>query len=773
MWRLWPHLRRLWAVTGAVILGLTVTYIYSAVSEQALPHFRIVTQLLHDYWLWFGGAAVTLAMMSIVAERAHRHREVRAPRPLKVRQSLLEKLGLQFGSSRPPLRPRSSLTGLAGRDAELTRLDEWFAQVRTGKRRLVFVSGGQGIGKTALVRTFLDSISGDRAVRVGRGNCVEQHGTTEPYMAVLEALTRLCRGPDGERIVAIMHRLAPAALAQLPSVVTVEDRARLHGQAQGVTPNRMLREIVEALEAMAARAPIVLIIEDLHWGDPSTIDLLRALARRTEPAQLLIVATHREIESLPDDHPLRALRDELGSHHQCAELALRQLSEEELAKSPDGPGISEEARSLAQSHATVWPTALLAGIGLLIVGALVYGVVRWRSWPANFTGQPTELLSIKSIAVLPLDNYSGDPKQECFADGMTDELTTDLATISALRVISRGSVMQFKGANRPPTPQIGKMLNVDAVVEGSVVRVGDRVRITAQLIDASTDRHLWAESFERDSRDVLALQDDLASAIAQKINVQLTPSEQARLSSAPTVIPEAYDAYLKGRYFFSRPSDENLVKAITHFKEAVQLDPNFAPAYSGLSDAYLWAGFNEGVLTSAEAMPLVKATAEKALQLDDDSAEAHTSLAVLKTSYEFDWDGAEHEFQKAIELNPSYPFAHDQFGVALAWHGRLDEARGENQHAMEIDPLSPEILFDAAGTLIWQRKYDAAKDLSRKLREIDATLFLSPFVDGMDRYRPRASRRRDPGIRTRPCDGIASLRCGLPRLRLWRSRGER
>ena len=175
--------------------------------------------------------------------------------------------------------------------------------------------------------------------------------------------------------------------------------------------------------------------------------------------------------------------------------------------------------------------------------------------------------------MLPLDNYSGDPKQEYFADGMTDELTTDLATISQLRVISRGSAMQFKGEHRPPTPQIAKLLNVDAVVEGSVLRVGDKVRITAQLIDAPADRHLWAKSYERDSRDVLALQDELASAIAREINVQLTPSEQARLTSAPTVNPEAHDAYLKGRYFFNRPSDENLKKAIAQFEEAIRLDP--------------------------------------------------------------------------------------------------------------------------------------------------------------------------------------------------------
>ena len=304
----------------------------------------------------------------------------------------------------------------------------------------------------------------------------------------------------------------------------------------------------------------------------------------------------------------------------------------------------------------------------------------------------TEPHAIRSIAVLPLDNYSGDPNQDYFAEGMTDELTSDLATISQLRVISRGSVMQFKGKNRPPTPEIARTLNVDAIVEGSVLRAGDKVRITAQLIDARADRHLWAKSFERSSRDVLALQDELASAIAREIHVQLTPAEQSRLTSAPSVNPEAYDAYLKGRYFFNRPSDENLTKAITLFEEAVKLDPNYAPAFSGLSDAYLWAGYNEGVLTASEARPKAKAAAEKAIELDDNSAEAHASLATFKLFYEYDWAGAEAEFRRAFALNPNYAFAHDQFGLGLALSGKVrrsdrrGKASGRARPAFPPDP---------------------------------------------------------------------------------------
>ncbi len=338
--------------------------------------------------------------------------------------------------------------------------------------------------------------------------------------------------------------------------------------------------------------------------------------------------------------------------------------------------------------------------------------------------------AIRSIAVLPLDNYSGDPGQDYFAEGMTDELTTDLAIISQLRVISRGSTMQFEGEHRPATPEIAKMLNVDAVLEGSVLRVGDKVRITAQLIDARADKHLWAKSFERNSRDVLALQNELASAIAQEINVRLTPSEQSRLTSARTVIPEAHDAYLKGRYFFNRPSDENLSKAIALFEQAVKLDPNFAPAYSGLSDAYLWAAFNEGVITAAEAKPKAKAAAEKAIQLDDASAEAHTSLAVYKIWYQFDWAGSEREFRRAFTLNPNYAFAHDQFGLGLAFQGRFEESEAEGKRAAELDPLDPQIPIDNLMALAWQGKYQAAKEAARRSADLDPTFFFAPWGNG-------------------------------------------
>ncbi len=229
---------------------------------------------------------------------------------------------------------------------------------------------------------------------------------------------------------------------------------------------------------------------------------------------------------------------------------------------------------------------------------------------------------------------------------------------------------------------------------------------------------------------MLALQGELASAIAREINVRLTESEQSRLATAPSVSPAAHDAYLRGRYFFNRPSDENLQKAIAQFEDAVKLSPTFAPAYSGLSDAYLWAGYNEGFMTASEARPKARAAAEKAVQLDSTSAEAHASLATFKLFYEFDWAGCEREFRRAIQLNPNYAFAHDQFAMALAFTGRFDESIAESRRAAELDPLSPQVLIDATMAPMFEKNFPAVKELARKSGELDPTYFFPVMLEG-------------------------------------------
>jgi len=458
----------------------------------------------------------------------------------------------------------------------------------------------------------------------------------------------------------------------------------------------------------------------------SAVDMISAILRDTPPSVTdqrgdlpphLARIVRRCLEKEPRDR-YQTSRD---VHNELRDLRVETLS------GPVSPQRSEPVAAVkpsppksAPGKRRVWAAVVAA----LLVGLAVYAARRWMSR----TGSGPH--AIQSIAVLPLDNYSGDPGQDYFAEGMTDELTSQLANISQLRVISRGSVMQFKGKDRPPTPEIARKLGVDAVVEGSVIRSGDRVRITAQLIDARSDRHLWAKSFERNSKDVLALQDELASAIAREIHVKLTPAEESKLAVAPSVNPEAYDAYLKGRYFFNRPSDENLSKAIALFEEATRKDPTYAPAFSGLSDALLWAGYNEGTLTASEARPKAKAAAEKAIALDDNSAEAHTSLANFKLWYEYDWAGSEVEFRRALALNPNYAFAHDQFGIGLSFQGRFEEAIAEGKRAAALDPLSPQIPLDATMAFGFQGDYESARQLTRRAAELDPTYFFAPFEEG-------------------------------------------
>ena len=332
---------------------------------------------------------------------------------------------------------------------------------------------------------------------------------------------------------------------------------------------------------------------------------------------------------------------------------------------------------------------------------------------------------IRSLAVLPLENLSGDAAQNYFADGMTDELITDLAQISALRVISRTSVMAYKGA-RKPLPQIARELNVDAVVEGTVLRSGDQVRITAQLIEASTDKHLWSQSYEGELRDTLALQNRVAGAIADQIRINLTPQEQAALKNVKVVNPEAYESYLKGRYFWNKRTADGLKAALAYFKQAIEEDPKYAQAYSGLADTYALLGdWQYAVMTPKEAFPKAKAAAIKALELDGTLGEAHNSLAFLLDGFDWDFDSAGKEFQRAIELNPGYATAHHWYAWHLSLLGRYDEAIAEMRKAENLDPLSLIINADLAELLGLAHSYEESIRQSRKTIEMDPNFALA------------------------------------------------
>jgi TolB-like protein/Flp pilus assembly protein TadD len=332
---------------------------------------------------------------------------------------------------------------------------------------------------------------------------------------------------------------------------------------------------------------------------------------------------------------------------------------------------------------------------------------------------------IRSLAVLPLENLSADASQNYFADGMTDELITDLAQISALRVISRTSVMVYKGA-RKPLPQIARELNVDAVVEGTVLRSGDQVRITAQLIEASTDKHLWSQSYEGELRDSLALQNTVARAIAEQIRINLTPQEQAALKNVKVVNPQAYESYLKGRYFWNKRTSDGLKVALAYFNQAIEEDPKYAEAYSGLADTYALLGdWQYAVMTPKEAFPKAKAAAIKALELDNALGEAHNSLAFVLDGFDWDFDSAGKEFRRAIELNPGYATAHHWYAWHLSLLGRYDEAIGEMRKAENLDPLSLIINADLAELLVLAHSYDESIQQSRKTIEMDPNFALA------------------------------------------------
>jgi len=362
------------------------------------------------------------------------------------------------------------------------------------------------------------------------------------------------------------------------------------------------------------------------------------------------------------------------------------------------------------------PWKSLGLVLVLVLLVLMGGIFRWRSRrPANVLSSSP----VRSLAVLPLENLSSD-SQDYFADGMTDELITDLAQISALRVISRTSVMPYKGV-RKPLPQIARELNVDAVVEGTVLRSGKQVRITAQLIQAPADQHLWAQSYEGDVRDTLALQKKVARAIADQIRINLTPQEAAVLQNVKAVNPEAYEDYLKGRYFWNKRTADDLKKATYYFNQAIESDPNYPLPYTGLADIY----------QLSDRPQLAREEVQKALKLDDHLAAAHNSLARLLYLFNRDWEGADTEFKRALELDHNYAPAHHWYSMYLALEGRKEQALAEAVKAYELDPLSPVVGAYLAKSLQEAGQYDKAIEQAKKTLDLEPDSAVTHAVLGI------------------------------------------
>jgi TolB-like protein/Tfp pilus assembly protein PilF len=320
----------------------------------------------------------------------------------------------------------------------------------------------------------------------------------------------------------------------------------------------------------------------------------------------------------------------------------------------------------------------------------------------------------RSIAVLPLQNLSNNSAEDYFADGMTDELTADLAQFGNLRVISRTSAMHYKGASKT-APEIGRELGVDTLIEGTVQRVGNRVRIRVQLIDSASDRHLWARTYDHDLEDVLVLQSSAARDIAEEVQGKVAFPQAA--PSQHSVQPDAYEAYLKGRYFWNKRTEDGLAKSIEYFQQAISQDPKFAAAYAGLAGSYSILGSD--VLPARVASSKAHLAASKALELDPTIAEGHAELGLVEFYYDWDWKQAEQEFRRAIELNPNYATAHQWYGYYLAAMSRFPEALDEAKKAQQIDPLSLSINTTLAGRYRDLHQYAEAIDLNRRTLEMD------------------------------------------------------
>ena len=436
-------------------------------------------------------------------------------------------------------------------------------------------------------------------------------------------------------------------------------------------------------------------------------DTLTAILMHDPPS---LIGTSPNITAPLERIIRRCLEKDPNERFQSAKevgFALKALSDVPASVTAD----SEKATVRVPQQMTAKATLGLAGLAVVVVLSLLIaanvGGLRDRLWGGGH---------IQSLAVLPLASLSGDSAQDYFADGMTEAMITELAQISGLRVISRTSVMQYKGGKKS-LPEIARELHVDSVLEGSVLRSGEKVRITAQLIQAFPERHLWAQSYVSDLRDIMAVQSQVARSVAGEIRVKLTASEEARLQKSRPVNPGAHDAYLRGRYFRRKGGLENVEKAGHYFEQALDNDPLYAPAYAALADYYSVLPFYTGARPD-EVLPKAKAAVARALELDDSLAEAHASLAYIYTYYDWDWAHGDQEFQQALQLNPNDAAVRHRYSRYLSSLGRIDEALREIKHEQELDPLSQVAKANVGMIYYFARQYDSAiKPLNDVLKE--------------------------------------------------------
>lgn len=434
-------------------------------------------------------------------------------------------------------------------------------------------------------------------------------------------------------------------------------------------------------------------------GDYEQSVIYSILNEDPEPLTALRTGVPLELERITQ----KAMAKDQKNRYQHADEFLVDMRSLMVDKGPSGPANGQVNRGFGKRR-----LGLACAAVIIIAAALVLG----RSYLF-----PKRKEIIDSIAVLPLENLSNDPDQEFFADGMTEALIADLAKIGTLKVISRTSVMRYKDT-RKSLPEIARELDVDAIIEGSVMQVGGRVKITAQLIEAVSDRHLWAESYERDLRDILSLQSDVARAIAREVDIKLAPPEEDGSSGTRQVDPRAYEAYLRGRYHWNKRTEQGIGKGIEYFQEAIEIDPDYAQAYAAIAEAFAVLG-DWGFYPPREADKKIRYYAQRALSIDDESAAAYSALALASYEIDFDWEVAEEYYKKAIFLNPNYATAHQWYSGLLSTLKRHDEAIEQAKRAIQLDPLSLVINQTLSYAYYYARRYDEAIKQGRKTLELD------------------------------------------------------
>jgi TolB-like protein/DNA-binding winged helix-turn-helix (wHTH) protein len=417
-----------------------------------------------------------------------------------------------------------------------------------------------------------------------------------------------------------------------------------------------------------------------------------------------------------------------------AEAAEASLGVEELEGRDGGNAGVEPLKTQTRTFGIAWVIGIVAVLGVLIAVATTY--LTSRRAPIGSVASTGKIM----LAVLPFENYSAEAEQEYLADGLTEEMITQLGSMDPERlgIIARTSAMKYKGA-RVGVDQIGKELGVAYVLEGSIRTEADRVRVTAQLIRVRDQTHLWARSYERSRGGILTMQQEVANAIANEIQVELTPQYQQRVATLQFADPRAHEAYARGRFFWNKRTDADLATSIQYFEEVLRYEPRYALAYSGLADAYFYRSYAWGSLKPREGMPKAKAAATKALELDPNLAEAHTSMALVKLFYDWDWAGAEAEFKQAIELNPNYPTAHHGYAVLLMTvYGRKDEAIEEANRALELDPLSIPLNNIVALLLSDAGRNDETIERAGKLHELNPKM-VEPYAYMSSAYEAKGS----------------------------------